>query len=133
VAAVPELSREDTVFMSGVELYQYTFKQFLAFAKLVGELGFDSAGDIVAMKKEFGLSLFPTDVHFSMFANAMQNQASDEQRDTWMQQVSFPFPKNKQTNKLPTSNKQATTSDTTIPLGLLLGSDWEHHWNLRAD
>ena len=98
---MPELSREDTVFMSGVELYQYTFKQFLAFTKLAGELGFDSASDLFSMKKEFGLSLFPTDVHFSMFANAMQNQASDEQRDTWMHQVSLP-------NK---HFQQATTSD----------------------
>jgi len=84
VAKVPELRREDTVFMSGVEQYKYGWRQFLAFFDLTDELSLSDMYDLYLVKKEFGLSLFPTDVHYSMFLNAIQSQASEEQLTEWL-------------------------------------------------
>jgi len=84
VAKVPELNREDTVFMSGVEQYKYGWKQFISFFKLATDLGIEATGDLFALKKEWGLSMFPIDVHLSMFLNALRSQASEEQLDKWL-------------------------------------------------
>jgi len=51
------------------------------------ELGVANPTDVYLLKSMLGGSIFPTDLHFSMFQNAMNNQCSDEQKEKWMPQI----------------------------------------------